>query len=288
MTRIDRLFLALSFATFGLGSAWAPAWAVDQGAAPGAGPAAEAPASDLASAWSQLRGARDGIASEIAAGRLDQIHARSALLVPAAQAMLAASTDLSPEKRARLEAAVRQIPKIGEALHEAADAGSVDRSQRLLARLNAALALVRSQFPATGLAAAAEPGAPALPAPPPEHGPASHDPSAHAHRERPLAAVDAPPKATLQIVTIDLKFQPERVTIRAGEPTRFELRNEGKLEHALIVAAPDGQGDWIHLHAGADGSDAGTFQIDRPGKYPLLCTVPGHSEAGMVGELIVR
>jgi len=28
-------------------------------------------------------------------------------------------------------------------------------------------------------------------------------------------------------------------------------------------------------------------QLDEPGTYPVLCTIPGHTEAGMVGELVV-
>ena len=76
--------------------------------------------------------------------------------------------------------------------------------------------------------------------------------------------------------------------MRAGEATRIELENDGAVEHALIVASPDGKGDWIHLHAMANTTDAGTFRIDKPGKYRVLCTVEGHIEAGMVGELVVQ
>ena len=52
-------------------------------------------------------------------------------------------------------------------------------------------------------------------------------------------------------------------------------------------ALAGGAGDWIHLHAQAHGTDVGTYEVDRAGVYPLLCTIPGHTEAGMVGELAV-
>ena len=29
------------------------------------------------------------------------------------------------------------------------------------------------------------------------------------------------------------------------------------------------------------------FVIDTPGTYRILCTIPGHAEAGMVGTLVV-
>jgi uncharacterized cupredoxin-like copper-binding protein len=76
--------------------------------------------------------------------------------------------------------------------------------------------------------------------------------------------------------------------LRAGEPTRIELANDGATEHSLVVKAPDGASDWIHLHAAPKQVDAGTYRIEQPGQYPLLCTIAGHTEAGMVGLVVVR
>ena len=82
-------------------------------------------------------------------------------------------------------------------------------------------------------------------------------------------------------------FEPSTLELRAGVPTRIELDNRGAaVEHSLLVRAPAG-GDWIHLHAAAKGSDSATFRIDTPGTYEVLCTIPGHTEAGMVGKLVV-
>ena len=86
----------------------------------------------------------------------------------------------------------------------------------------------------------------------------------------------------------EFTFTPTALELRAGEPTRIELQNNGAIEHALIVAAPQGNGDWIHLHAQPKETDAATYRIDQPGKYNVLCTIPGHTEAGMVAELVVR
>jgi uncharacterized cupredoxin-like copper-binding protein len=97
------------------------------------------------------------------------------------------------------------------------------------------------------------------------------------------------PRATIRVRAGEFKFEPSALRMRPGAPTRIELANEGLTDHALIVAAPARRsGDWIQLHALARESDAGTFSIDRAGTYTVLCTIPGHSEAGMVGELVVR
>ena len=120
------------------------------------------------------------------------------------------------------------------------------------------------------------------------HAAHGHDHGAHQHAARPIALVDEAPQATLKVVSSEFEFEPTSLTLTAGVATRIELENHGAVDHALIVAAPDGKGDLIHLHALAHATDAGTYRIDQPGRYEILCTIAGHTEAGMVGELIVE
>jgi len=241
-------------------------------------------------AWRALRVTRDAIAADIAAGKLGEIHEKSEALVPQGQALLERSTDLAPEKRARVESALKQLPAVVDALHDAADAGKADAVGRQLKRLDGDLELVRAQYPPAALTTSASG---------PDHAAMGHDMAMHSdheggasmpghtHAAKPLAAVDAAAKATISVTSGDFTFEPKVLEMRAGEPTRIELVNQGKVEHALVVAEPSGKGDWIHLHAGPGATDAGTFQVDGPGHYKLLCTIAGHTEAGMVGELVV-
>lgn len=242
-------------------------------------------------AWGALRATRDAIAADIDAGKLDKIHERSEALIPQGKTLLERSTDLAPEKRARVESTLKQLPGVVDALHDAADAGKADEVRRQLKRLDGLLDLARSQYPAAALTtSAAQPDHAAM-----GHGMAMHGEAGsggnlpgHAHATKPLAAVDASPTSTITVKSGDFMFEPKLLELRAGEPTRIELVNQGKLEHALVVAEPRGTGDWIHLHAAPGAADAGTFEIDAPGHYKLLCTVAGHTEAGMVGELVVK
>jgi uncharacterized cupredoxin-like copper-binding protein len=244
----------------------------------------------VASAWTALRATRDAIAADVAAGKLGEIHAKSEALVPQGKTLLERSTDLAPDKRTRVESALKQLPAVVDALHEAADAGKADEVGRQMKRLDGVLELVRAQYPAAALTtSASEPDHAAM-----GHEMAMHGDHAggasmpgHAHAAKPLAAVDAAAKSTIVVNSGEFMFEPKIVELRAGEPTRIELVNNGKVEHALLVAEPSGKGDWIHLHAQPGATDAGTFQIDAPGNYKLLCTIPGHTEAGMVGELVV-
>lgn len=241
-------------------------------------------------AWTALRATRDTIAADIAAGKLGEIHKKSEALVPQGQALLERSTDLAPEKRARVESALKQLPAVVDALHDAADAGKADEVSRQMKRLDGLLELVRAQYPPAALTTSASE---------PDHAAMGHDMAMHGdhaggaampghmHMTKPLAAVDAAAKSTIVVNGGEFMFEPKIVQMRAGEPTRIELVNNGKVEHAIVVAEPNGKGDWIHLHAQPGATDAGTFQVDAPGRYKLLCTIPGHTEAGMVGELVV-
>lgn len=242
----------------------------------------ETPTHD-ASAWSELRSVRDAIAQLVESGKLAEVHGQAARLGPLSQALSDGARSLPAEKRTRVEATLRQLPELGKSLDKAGDAGDAAATRRELKRLDGAIALIQAQYPADALSKVPAPAA--VPA---EDEHSGHQHGAHVHATRPLAAVDDAPRATIRIKANEFKFQPTALSMRAGEATRIELKNDGAVEHALIVSAPDGRGDWIHLHAMAGGADAGTFRINEPGRYPVLCTVQGHTEAGMVGELVVQ
>ena len=141
-----------------------------------------------ATAWAQLRAVRDAIAADVEAGHLGEIHAESERLVPAGNALLEGSNDLAVDKRTRLAAAVKQMPKLADALHEAADNGRADATRRQLKSLDGLLALIRAQYPADALGESS-----ALHEP--DHGPNAAP--GHSHAERPLRSVAAAPVTTL-------------------------------------------------------------------------------------------
>ena len=101
-----------------------------------------------------------------------------------------------------------------------------------------------------------------------------------------------------------LEFLPSRVEVPMGRRVRLTLDNGGINEHDLIVAGipaeVEGQGD---VHGGLSGTQHGdspvaihtlpgtvvsvVFTPTVPGTYQLICTMPGHKDAGMVGEMVV-
>ena len=108
-------------------------------------------AEGLAGAWTALEAARDAIAADVEAGRLETIHQKSEPVPGLANALLEHSDGLDPAKRDRVEGAIRQIPKVADALHDAADGGNLDGTRRQLKRLDGLLRLIRAQYPSGAL-----------------------------------------------------------------------------------------------------------------------------------------
>ncbi len=104
----------------------------------------------------------------------------------------------------------------------------------------------------------------------------------------------------------DFSYTPASVIVPAGEPVSLTLRNSSVVEHDFVIEKVDVQsvvkkdsGSAAHhtreeqlgvdLHVSAQPGDTSVieFTISEPGTYTFYCSVPGHKEAGMSGELIV-
>lgn len=237
-----------------------------------------------AAAWAGLMAARDAIASDVERGALGDIHEISEPLPELAAELLEQSGDLGASKRARVKGAIKQVSRVADALHTAADGEDVARTEKELSRLDGLLKLIHAQYPDGVLDA----GTHDMPGHGDHSAASGADHGAHAHMQRPKGAVDASPQAAVRVRAFDrLRFEPKRIEVQAGVPTRIELENVGVIEHALVVKTPDGKEDWVHIHVPPGVTDAATYQLDAPGTYPLLCTIPGHTEGGMIGELVV-
>ena len=96
--------------------------------------------------------------------------------------------------------------------------------------------------------------------------------------------------AARTIAMTDYAYDPSEVTVRRGQTVR--VTNEGGIAHNLKVEkGPDGRRETEEL-TGTDTflpDDSEDLRVDlAPGRYAMVCTVPGHRELGMVGKLTVR
>ena len=108
-----------------------------------------------------------------------------------------------------------------------------------------------------------------------------------------------PPAADATIVVRYSRFEPDVLSVRAGQPITFTLRNDDPIEHVWIVGPPqvhaahrtgteayhDARPDEVTLPPYATRTTTLTF--DRPGEYLFVCHLPGHEAYGMTGLLRV-
>lgn len=88
--------------------------------------------------------------------------------------------------------------------------------------------------------------------------------------------------STMEVVGTDgLSFEPEQVTVTAGEVT-VELTAEPAVEHNVVIEGVAGEEPVVEAAAGETA--IGTASLEA-GSYTFYCSVPGHREAGMEGTL---
>lgn len=78
--------------------------------------------------------------------------------------------------------------------------------------------------------------------------------------------------------------EPADVRVSAGEFVVVDLVNDDPIFHDWRVEG------LANVDAGARPGQTQHLRvrIDTPGTYRIVCTVPGHAEAGMVGTLVVE
>jgi uncharacterized cupredoxin-like copper-binding protein len=96
-----------------------------------------------------------------------------------------------------------------------------------------------------------------------------------------LAASHAAKTPTITVTAVDFKFTLSKSSAPEGAVT-FEVTNKGKTAHDFKI---DGKKTAL-LQPGKKTSLAVT--LAKAGKFPYLCTVPGHAKLGMKGTFTVR
>lgn len=112
---------------------------------------------------------------------------------------------------------------------------------------------------------------------------------------------------TVEIVLGDMYYRPASLEVKAGETVRFVLKNEGKLPHEFslgdaashaehqkqMLAMQQMGHSMVHEDASTATVEAGgqaelTWTFAQAGELQFACNIPGHYQAGMVGNVQVR
>jgi uncharacterized cupredoxin-like copper-binding protein len=98
-----------------------------------------------------------------------------------------------------------------------------------------------------------------------------------------VAANDRVATRTIEVDTMEFRFEPSNLVVQEGDTVRFVVHNKGKLDHefelpALQIEVAIPPGKTVNV----------TTQPLQPGVYHLMCDMPGHLAAGMHGQLSVE
>lgn len=110
------------------------------------------------------------------------------------------------------------------------------------------------------------------------------------------AAVDG----KITVKATEFAFAPMDITAAAGK-LEITLVNDGDAPHELVVLKTDAAADALQVSDGrvseddsvgeveeVEGGETGTATLDlKPGRYVIVCNVPGHYMKGMRGTLTV-
>ncbi len=117
------------------------------------------------------------------------------------------------------------------------------------------------------------------------------------------------PKKPARVVNVVMKdgetmaFVPNRIEVRKGEQVRFKLRNDGAMDHEMVLATlemnlkhaeemkknPDMEHDDPNAKRVAPAKTSEIlWRFDKAGTFDFSCLIPGHREAGMTGTVVVK
>lgn len=132
----------------------------------------------------------------------------------------------------------------------------------------------------------------------------------HSHGDDRAYGEPGNPKQPARIVQITMResdgkmeFVPNRLEVRRGEQIRFVLRNNGELDHEIVLATlednlrhaeemrknPDMEHDDPNAKRLAPKKTAEIlWRFTKAGQFDFSCLIPGHRESGMFGTIIVK
>ena len=99
----------------------------------------------------------------------------------------------------------------------------------------------------------------------------------------------------IDVTADEFSYAPNEWTVDAGEFT-VEFTNDGGTKHEFVIltgqiASEDEYTSDLALdetEAESGETSTGTFTIDEPGTYQVMCAIGGHFDSGMEGTLTVE
>lgn len=103
----------------------------------------------------------------------------------------------------------------------------------------------------------------------------------------------------IKIQAVHMKYSETELFLKKNQPVTLVLENLDNIEHDIEIKIPtlnnnhlkhnhEGKESIIHLHAKPKSSANFNFTPVDSGIYEFICTIPGHKESGMIGQVVVK
>ncbi len=132
----------------------------------------------------------------------------------------------------------------------------------------------------------------------------------HAHGDERAYGEPGNPKQPSRVVQVvmseadgKMQFIPNKIEIKTGEQVRFVLRNNGNLDHEIVLATLQDNlkhAEEMRKNPDMEHDDPNAkrlmpkktgeivWKFTKAGTFDFSCLIPGHREAGMFGTIIVK
>lgn len=103
----------------------------------------------------------------------------------------------------------------------------------------------------------------------------------------------------ITVVTKEMKYSLNEILVEKNVPVILTMDNLDTVEHDIEIRTDafmelgdshqhhGASNNWLHLHTAPFAKETLRFQVEESGVYEFYCTIPGHKEQGMRGQLIV-
>lgn len=131
-------------------------------------------------------------------------------------------------------------------------------------------------------------------------------PSAPSIAQQKSFGIDGEPAKVVRVLQIvmtdDMRFTPDAIAVAQGETVKIVVSNHGKIMHEMVLGSavdlqqhaemmrkfPTMQHQAPYMaHVSPDASGEIVWRFNRAGVFDFACLIPGHSEAGMRGQIKV-
>lgn len=92
----------------------------------------------------------------------------------------------------------------------------------------------------------------------------------------------SPAELEISVVASEWKYEPADIQAPVGKTVRLVLENKGAIQHNIAIKELA-----FVVDAGPKQTRGKNLTLKKAGEYRLICSLPGHAEAGMVGTLTV-